>query len=64
MVKGTIKNLIFDLGGVVIRFDGEHFMNRSGHMQECTIGENEDEWQPDNFPVEENGDYNYGVRVV
>lgn len=52
--------LIIDANGDVFA----DYMAPAGRMQECTIGENEDEWQPDNFPVEENGNYNYGARAV
>ena len=50
---------------LVIDANGDVFadcMDTGGDMHECTVGEGEDEWEADNFPVEENGHYTYGLR--
>ena len=54
--RGTM--LIIDANGDVFA----DYMDPAGQMYECTVGENEDEWEADNFPVEENGHYTYGLR--
>lgn len=52
---------------LIIDANGDVFadcMDPAGVMHSCTVGENEDEWQADNFPVEEGGHYTYGKREL
>lgn len=51
--------LIIDANGDVF---ADH-MDTGGVMHECTVGEDEDEWLADNFPVEESGNYTYGAKA-
>lgn len=54
--RGTL--MVVDANGDVFA----DYMDPAGQMHECTVGEGEDEWEADNFPVEENGHYTYGLR--
>ena len=54
--RGTL--MVIDANGDVFA----DYMDPTGQMHECTVGENEDEWEADNFPVEEGGNYTYGLR--
>lgn len=54
--RGTL--MVIDANGDVFT----DYMDPAGQMHECTVGEGEDEWEADNFPVEEGGNYTYGLR--
>lgn len=54
--RGTL--MVIDANGDVFA----DYMDPAGQMHERTVGEGEDEWEADNFPVEEGGNYTYGLR--